>query len=177
MLTYTAFDTFVVVTGVASAVHQGLITSGCGEVNRFCPVVPGDVAWDDCDCGQLTQTINTVTPAETFTGAGTGVDTRVTPCGPKFVIIGVTLSVVRCVPVMTANNHPPTCDSLYAAAYCLERDRSAARTAIACFLRHMRETYQVVDFSVGVATSVGPQGACVGFELPYRFSVGNVCCG
>lgn len=169
------FDEIVaVVTGAAQAVRDEIIAAGCGDVNRFCPLVPGEIAWDECDCGQLAQTITEIYPSTNFPLQA--VDDRRTACGPQMSVVNVTLSLTRCVPGPNDNGSPPTCDALLAASVITECDRQAARKAVACYLMELRETYQIHEFVIGSAVSVGPQGGCSGIELPYRFGINNVCC-
>lgn len=175
MFSYSAFETLLIVTGAATAVREELVVAGCGDVNRFCPVVPGEVVWDTCDCGQLAQTITSVTPSNTFPAPA--LDARTTPCGPQQVVVSVTLSLTRCVPVLDDNGQAPSCDALGAAALCLEQDRVSVRHGVTCYLRDRRDAYEITDFVVGAATSVGPQGGCAGVELAYSFGLANVCCG
>lgn len=168
-------DIVIVVTGAAQAVRDEIVELGCGDVNRFCPLVPGAIAWDECDCGQLAQTITQIFPSNVFPTPAT--DTRQTACGPQLSVVNVTLSLTRCVPIVDDNGSPPSCDALLASAVILECDRQAVRTAVACHLLALRDTYQIHDFSIGPAVSVGPEGACAGVELTYQFAVSNLCCG
>jgi hypothetical protein len=167
-------DIVAIVTGAAQAVRDEIIDLGCGDVNRFCPLVPGEIAWDECDCGQFAQTITQTFPSNSFPTPA--VDTRQTACGPQLLAVNVTASLTRCVPVPNDNGSSPTCDALLDAAIIMECDRQALRTAITCYLLNLRNTYRIHEFTVGNATSVGPQGGCAGIELTYQFGVANMCC-
>lgn len=168
-------DIVVVVTGAAQAVREEIISLGCGDVNRFCPLVPGEIAADECDCGQLAQTIVEVFPSNVFPTPAT--DTRQTPCGPQLSVVSVSVSLFRCVPGPNDNGTPPSCDALLNSAIVMECDRQAVRTAVACYLQELRDTYQIHDFAIGSATSVGPDGGCAGVQMTYQFAVSNICCG
>lgn len=163
-----------VVTGAATAVREGLISTGCGDVNRFCPIVPGNIAWDECDCGMLAQTITQTFPSNVFPTAA--VDQRQTACGPNLLVVNVLATLVRCVPIMDDNGNPPNCLALEDAAVQLECDRQVLRYSITCYLRSLRDQYTIHEFSVGAASSTGPEGACAGIELPYQFAISNLCC-
>lgn len=167
-------DVIAVVTGAGQSVRDLLITTGCGDVNRACLIVPGEIAWDECDCGQLAQTITQTYPSNNFPVAAT--DQRQTPCGPQMLVITVQASIVRCVPIINDNGAPPTCVSLEDAAIQLECDRHVLRQGITCYLRELRNNYRIHDFTVGSATSIGPQGACAGVDLIYQFGISNTCC-
>jgi hypothetical protein len=175
MLTFSPIALGVVVTGVGQAVRDELITSGGGDVNRVCLAVPGEIAWDACECGQLAQSITATTPSIIFPTPAT--DQRVTACGPALVVVNVILSVTRCVTVMTPNSaQSPACDVLLGEALTLERDRYAVARGVTCYLRQLKENFVITDYAVGGTTSVGPAGGCAGVQLTYQFGVLNVCC-
>jgi hypothetical protein len=169
---------FAIVTGVGECVREELAETDAGVPDRFCLIVPGEIAWDECECGQFAQSITTEVPSENFPFPAT--DRRSTACGPQFLVVTVVASLTRCVPTFDRNNKPPSCDALFAAALRLEEDRTALRRGVTCCLRGMRNTYtspiRITDFTVGAATSVGPNGMCAGVELTYQFAVSNVCC-
>jgi hypothetical protein len=171
---YTADKLFIVVTGVGQCAYDVLDESPGGQPHRFCNVVPGDIAWDQCECGQLAQTITNVVPSEDGTSAAP--DVRQTKCGPAFTLAEVTLSLTRCVPGVDNNGHGPKCNQLLEAARILEIDRYLVRQAVTCCLLNLRNTYEITTFTVGAAQSVGPQGMCAGFDLTYKFAVGGICC-
>jgi hypothetical protein len=162
-----------VVVGAGQAVHQELVSLDA-DVDRACYLVPGDVAWDECDCGQLAQTVTEVVPSSSFPTPAT--DTRQTPCGPGLAMVRVRLSLVRCVPGMDDNGTPPACDDLAVAALALETDRWVVRRVVPCYLQELRRTYVILDYAVGAGTSVGPLGGCAGVELLYTFGVADACC-
>lgn len=174
MLTYTPANISLVVTGVADTLATALEGSQAGPVNRVCHMVPGEIAWDECDCGQLAQSVTSITPTNNFPQSAA--DTQATACGPQLVVVAVTLSLTRCVPVMDDQGNPPSCADLATSARYLEDDRWTVRTTVGCFLRQLYNTYQIPHFAVGVANTVGPQGACAGVDLSYQFALTNTCC-
>lgn len=167
---------FAVVTGVGMCVVDDLDRTEWGSPDRICLAVPGEIAWDDCQCGQFAQTITQDVPSENFPIAAT--DRRTTACGPQHLVVSVTASLVRCVTgINRRDGKPPTCDELLRDARRLEDDRTALRLGVTCCLRALRDAYTITEFTVGAATTVGPQGGCVGVELTYQFGLRNVCCG
>lgn len=167
---------FTVVTGVGMCAVEELDRTEWGRPDRVCLLVPGEIAWDDCQCGQFAQTITQDVPSESFPIAAT--DRRVTACGPAHLVVNVTASLARCVPGPNPRNgEPPTCEQLLTAARRLEDDRTALRLGIACCLRTLRNANVITDFTMGAAITQGPQGGCVAVELSYQFGLRNVCCG
>lgn len=167
----------MVVTGVAASVQEELNQLVCGPpLTRFCALVPGDIAWDACDCGMFAQTITQTYSSNTFPAPAT--DNPTTACGPNLIVADVLATIVRCIPGLNPNtNEPPPCADLLDAALILECDRQALRDGVRCFLRSLYQTDVIDNFSLGAITAVGPQGLCGGIALSYRFSLINTCCG
>lgn len=174
---YTVDNLFIIVTGAAVAAYQELAATPAGAPDRFCPAVPGEVAWDECECGLFVQTIQEVVPSSNFPTPAA--DQRTTACGPALVIVTVQASILRCVSTVADGGNPPpvpTCATLLAESRTLEEDRIAVRRGITCFLRAQRDAYRILDFSVGAQSTLGPQGMCAGSIMPYRFALSNFCC-
>lgn len=163
-----------VVTGIAQCVVDELADSLGGIPNRVCALVPGEIAWDNCECGMFAQTITGDVPSNTFPAPA--VDARTGPCGPNLAVYSVTAQLVRCVPGANDNGISPSCDALLQAARVVEDDRVRLRTAITCCLREMHTAIEIYNFAVGATTSLGPQGLCGGVQITYQFALGNVCC-
>ena len=173
MYTYSLDIVSIIVTGAGQAVVDELDEQGVG-VNRACLLVPGSIAWDECDCGQLAQTVTTVVASNNFPSPAA--DTPQTPCGPNQLVVNVTLSLVRCVHVTDDNGNPPRCAKLLQDALQLERDRFTVRRELRCYLKDLYDRNLLTGFSIGNASSVGPEGACAGVEVNYSFGLVNSGC-
>jgi hypothetical protein len=171
---YTVDSLIITVTGAGQCVYDALDGTIGGQPQRYCPLTPGTIAWDDCHCGQLTQTIMDVGPSNTFPVIAN--DTKIRACGPPFIVARVNMSLTRCVPLPNDRGHPPSCTALQNAAIVLETDRYTMRTALICCLQDKYDTYQITDFAVNVAATVGPEGACAGVDLVYMIGMTNPCC-
>lgn len=164
----------IIVTGAGQAVSDDLDENGY-PVARTCLMVPGAIAWDNCDCGQLAQTVNSVVHSNNFPTPAA--DTPQTPCGPNQMVVNVTLSLVRCVSTVDDNGTSPSCANLLGDALQLERDRYLAIVALRCYLRDLYDDNLLIGYSIGAATSVGPEGMCAGVEIPYSFGIAaKGCC-
>lgn len=164
----------VISIDVADSVLAYLVDFGCGDLDRFCRLVPGDIAWDQCDCGLFAQTITSTYPSNTFPTSAA--DTPYDACGPLLIVYAVTAELVRCAPTVDDEGTAPTCTELETAARTLECDRQALRLGVVCALTDLRDTDRIIEFTVGDAATSGPQGGCVGVSLAYRIAVSNVCC-
>jgi hypothetical protein len=167
----------IVVTGVGMCVVEALETTpesgGITPKMRVCLLVPGNIAWDACDCGQFAQAFQRDYPtlsfpadaSEQILGAGGG-------CNSRPIAYQVIASIVRCVPGMTGTPpQPPTCAKLLDAAYIQAADAYVLRTSIECCLEAMQTEQLIEKFVVGNVTYVGPEGNCAGVELIYRFEL------
>jgi hypothetical protein len=173
-MAYLETSSIIAVTGALQCVYDALGDTAAGFPNRFCPLVPGEVAWDDCQCGQLAGTIIDVYYSTNFPAAAN--DTPQTKCGPPLVAVAASLSLTRCVPVPNNNGDAPSCDKLLEAAVTLEIDRFTARTALRCCLKTMYTQMQIANFTIGNSTVVGPEGMCAGFNMPFVIAFANEGC-
>ena len=171
-----SLSSIAIVTGVAVCVTEALAETEGGLPKRICPLVPGAIAWDNCECGQFAQTIVSITPTSVFPQPAVEDQKR---CGAPMLLVTVIASMTRCVPGPDENNarNPfPSCESLFAAARILEEDRHAVRNAIRCCLLDFAHQYRIHHFNVGASNSVGPEGMCAGSEVTYTFTINAPCC-
>lgn len=168
---------FATVTGAGEYIRNELVDTEGGVPQRFALIVPGAIAWDGCDCGQFAQSITNVVASRVFPTPATDVPAQT--CGHPQAVISVTVSLLRCIPGMDDSGRPPNVDSLFAAARILEDDRLALRRGLNCYLREQYDQYKILNYTIGAAQSVGPEGQCGGIEMNYSFGITNdaACCG
>jgi hypothetical protein len=153
---------FALKTGILQSVQAYLATSLGGEVERAC-VVPGAlIAWDECECGQLTVHHTTMWPSQAFPDP---VERERANCAVPWWVVEIVVTLVRCVPVGT-DEAPPTCEELAQAATIQDHDLQMMQRGVACALT--TEQYRIQDH-----TSLGPEGACVGSQLTIWVAVSN----
>lgn len=173
----TALTAAVVVTGVGMCIVDELEAtpeSGGVPTNmRICLMVPGNIAWDSCDCGQFAQTVQADYPTLQFPGDASEQVVGLGGCGGRPLVYQVLASITRCVPGMIAGNppKPPTCASLQSAAQIMIADGYAMRRAVECCLSNFVDSYVIAKYVVGRTTYVGPEGNCAGVELTYKFEL------
>lgn len=165
---------------IKDCVMERLAITTDGEPDRAC-VVAGEIAWDNCECGQLTVAMNSAYEA---VSPNVPRSTTETPgrrsCGPPLFTINYTVTILRCAPTGT-NTEPPSCDALEAFARGAAEDAWAVRAGVICCLdeaisqRLPNGTKLYRDFTVGTQTWVGPQGACGGSALPVSVTIDNGC--
>lgn len=163
-----------IVTGIGQCIIDELNdtpeSGGVPAKMRVCLLVPGNIAWDGCDCGQLAQTIVSDYHSERFPADSS--QEQIQSCG-EALAVQVLVSILRCVPGMSTGMPPqyPTCAKLLDAALIMQGDAFAVRTGVECCLLDLKATQRIFDFRVGPTTYVGPEGGCAGSELTYWFQL------
>lgn len=165
----------VIVTGIGMCVIEDLqntpTSGGVPDKMRVCLLVPGNIAWDGCDCGQFAQTIQDDYPTLVFPADSSEQATGVGGCNSRPLVYTVLASITRCVPGIDIAGRPPSCNSLQTAAFIMQADAFVLRRAVECCLTTLQDSYTIAKFSVGRATRVGPEGSCAGVELIYKFEL------
>lgn len=154
---------------VSSAVDN----AGSLTINRVC-LVPGDIVWDNCDCGQLA-----ISETRRFGGRDFNVEeeTNEGDCAEPWLTVDLALSLMRCAPVGDDAGNPPDCTLLTAAATQLMKDKRDIRRAVMCCLTAIfnQEPTPLRAFSLGSQDTAGPQGACVGSTMQILLGFLNPC--
>jgi hypothetical protein len=174
------FAVFDIATHIKECVLDWLELTSTGVPDRAC-VIAGEVAWDNCECGQLT-----VSMQSNYEASGTSLPRSGTEtpgrrsCGPPLFTVNYLVTMLRCAPTGTATA-PPTCEELETYARMTAEDAWAVRAGVICCLdeaisvRLSNGTKLYRDFVVGTQTFVGPQGACGGSQLQVAVTVDNGC--
>lgn len=173
----TVWTAAAIVTGVGACVDVELDAtpeSGGGSTRtptmRTCLLVPGNIAWDGCECGQLALTIQRIYPSLRFP-ADASEEPTIGGCTVQSKVIQVLASITRCVSGITAGVPPqlPTCAALRADALVQQADAYAMDRAVRCCLAAYKTDLTIFDYRVGNLTFVGPEGGCAGSELIFKF--------
>lgn len=167
-------DTFFnITTTILECVNDRIVNVGdLPAFERVC-VVAGELAWDACDCGQLTIQNTTQFSSNIFPTPIPGGDQ--TNCGAPLIASTFTVTALRCAPGPDRNGKPPTCSQLQEAAELLYKDKYYMRTAIICCLAELKELGTIEMYTVGSIEEIGPRGNCVGAEMPFTVGVINGC--
>ncbi len=158
---------YTVAETLRGAMHTALSATSGGPPARSC-VVPGAIAWDECDCGLLALSVARVFFTDNFPSER--VDLAGGQCAGSFEAAEIVIQIVRCAPNPEGQELAPTCAALDAVARQTAEDvRELMRTS-ASTLCAMKANQDIVEYIVGVAEAQGPEGGCVGWEL--RVTVG-----
>lgn len=148
---------YTVAEALRAAVHAELTT----KPDRS-GVVPGAIAWDECDCGLLAVSVAQIYLTETFPDPLTR---KVgSACDAPYEVGEIVIQVVRCAP-NPDGLEPPTVAELDASAQEVLRDAYEMLRAVSIELCEMNAARDIADFMLRPLTAQGPSGGCVGNEL------------
>ena len=147
---------------VAETLRQAVHTELTVKPDRS-GVVPGAIAWDECDCGLLAVSIARIFLTETFPDELTR---RVgNACDAPWEVGEIVIQVIRCVPGATDQTLAPTVAELDASAQGLARDAYEMLKAVSVKLCEMNDARDISDFMLRPLVAQGPTGVCGGSEL------------
>ena len=171
MATLTSFEVAELLLDCA---YNALDHDGELEIKRRC-VVPGEIAWDECECGQLVVAEQRRFPSNDFPLEE--VD-HTAECGSPWLCVVYAVSLARCVPGVSINGVAPTCVALQASGAQLSRDMGIMRNAIECCLDTAYSSDAVRAYELGAQEVQGPQGNCIETNLLVMVGFVNGCgCG
>jgi hypothetical protein len=162
---YTIASTLVV------DVDAALEESPAGPIERAC-VVPGEIAWDECNCGMIAASIRNWFLSDSFPDSSDARGSlRTTPCDQPWLVASIELQVVRCAPSPDGNVLSVSCDRLDQAASELNYDAYLTLTSVVSTLCALKDAEEIVDYTLGEQLTVGPSGGCVGSMLTVQVAV------
>lgn len=161
---------------------DSLAATDAGAPDRSC-VIAGGIAWDDCECGQLTVAMTGTFPSSSFPSpaAAGAASFRQSRCGAPVLGLTYEVTILRCMPTGGADAEPPSCVELAAAAMTASIDAAAVLGGVTCCLADLVTTKDaknrpvIVDFLIGAQAFVGPAGACGGSVLAVTVGILNAC--
>jgi hypothetical protein len=147
---------------VASTLEQAVYAELTTPPARH-SVVPGAIAWDECDCGLLAVSVAQVYLTETFPDQ---LARRVgTACDAPWEAAEIVIQVIRCAPNPDDVGNPPTIADLDTSAQEVLRDAYEMLKGASVKLCQMNRDREIADFMLRPLTAQGPAGGCVGNEL------------
>lgn len=147
---------------VAAALEQAIYAELDVTPSRH-GVVPGAIAWDECDCGLLAVSVGQIYLTEQFPDPALR---RISnACDAPWEAAEIIMQVVRCAPTPDDNGNPPTVAELDASAREILRDAYEMMRAVSVKLCQMNEAREISDFILRPLNPQGPSGACGGNEL------------
>jgi hypothetical protein len=129
-------------------------------------VVPGAIAWDECDCGLLAVSVARVYLSDVFPNPQT---TKVgIRCDAAWEVAEIVVQLIRCAPGADGvTSLAPTVAALDASAQEILRDAYELLKSVTETLCQLNDAQSIIDFFVNPLTAQGPSGQCVGNELRF----------
>jgi hypothetical protein len=128
-------------------------------------VVPGAIAWDECDCGLLALSVARVYLSDTFPQP---VTVKTGACDATIEVAEVVVQLIRCAPGADGvASLAPTVAELDASAQEILQDAYELLKAVSETLCEMKRDRDIWDFFINPLTAQGPSGQCVGNELRF----------
>lgn len=156
---------YSVAADVLAAINAST-TSQFGRVG----VVPGLIAWDECDCGLLAIYVNQEYESDDWPMQKVTRDIS-QGCGAIYDAAELVIHVVQCAPTPEGQANAPTVESEDAAARIVQRDRYQVRKALKLWLCEAADTRMIEDYIVDTTIIQGPTGGCVGTETRFRVAL------
>jgi hypothetical protein len=158
---------FRVITGVGDCIVAELnATPQSGGVPpgmRLCYPVVGEVAQDNCNCGQLTLTVQQEGNSYTFPQLSNSVQPGVSGCFVGDPVALIQIQLDRCVSGPTNLGQTvvsPSCANMRADALKLYADAEVIKRATACCLAEMKRNRIIRNYTLPQVSYLGPQGNC-----------------
>lgn len=160
---------FSVAKAIVEQLEFDLAGTPAGRPMRAC-VVPGTIAWDECECGTLAVAIARQFITDTFP-ANAGDVTFAGTCRSGFMAADLVVQIIRCAPQPSENQIAPSCSALEECALQVSVDAWTVLNGTQCLLQDMSNAGSIVDYIVRSQIMQGPEGACVGSELTVTVAV------
>lgn len=160
-MTYTDTSVYDAAAALLECVRAAVEPVTGVPLGRVC-VVPGDIAFDGCDCdGALYASWRTSYDSAAFPAP----QEAPRNCGAPYAVGQIGLALARCVPVVDERGYPPTCAELADAARLHAREAYWMRRAALECLCSMRRSGVIAEYLIGAQVPVGPQGGCAGIAM------------
>lgn len=162
------FGFFTIAKTVLDDVATAIAGTTEGAPDRVC-VVPGAIAWDECECGLLA--VNITRHAFTDNFPSDRSSTAQTACQAAFIMADLNIGIARCVPGPLEGELAPECEKLEASAKTTEEDAFTVLKHTTKTLCELKENDDIVDFLVREQQTIGPAGWCVGSTLSFTVAL------
>lgn len=163
--------------GLVQDVGNALVGSLAGRPDRVV-VLPGiDVAWDSCQCGQLSIVCRRAYRSRNFPQDALD---NYTKCIDFAMVFDLSMTLVRCVsigegPEPQAVYRPPSPVQTLHDLQVQEEDRAVVWETVDCSLSQLGQTNLLSSYILNESLTLGPQGMCAGSQLNFKVSLYGPC--
>lgn len=121
-------------------------------------VVPGTLAWDECQCGLLAVEWLSAPYSRAFPNPSPATSDG---CKP-YLALQIQVTVLRCAPNPGTHGEAPSQSALSAAAVINLDDLEALLAGTASAVKSLEDANLILNYSLSGPVPAGPQGGCVG---------------
>lgn len=132
-------------------------------------IVPGALAWDNCECGLLAIEWQTANYTAAFPNPR---PVLADGCKP-YLALQLLVTVLRCAPNPGQQGEAPSPEALTAATIVQLDDVEALLSGTAEAASTLEDNNVILQYSLGAVTPVGPQGGCVGVTQQMHLGFAN----
>lgn len=141
-----------------------------GDVSSFnrITLMPGAIAWDDCDqCGLLALAQTRLYLSDEFP-----IEAPLPNAVQASLLVGqFVVQAIRCAPTPDENGNAPSVAELERSTAQVSVDQVLIMCTVTKTLEDLTNDYDLIDYSIPQSIVVGPEGACVGSELSFSAAV------
>jgi len=148
-------------TRVLAEINDALTLTPGGRISRV-GMVPGAIAWDDCDCGLLAGSVGRQYLSDLFPSQ---LEDTASPCAAAWLVGVLTVQIIRCAPNMREDGTPPSVAALDGSAREVIADAWQVMSVVPCFLETLVDANEIGDYLVHPVVAQGPLGGCVGNDV------------
>lgn len=132
-------------------------------------VVPGTLAWDECECGLLAIEWLSAPYTSAFPNPRQALADG---CKP-LLALQIQVTALRCAPSPGPHGEAPSVTDLAAAAVTNLDDLEAMLIGTATAVRTLEETGTILQYALSAPTPAGPEGGCVGVSQQLYLGFAN----
>lgn len=161
---------YTILQTVKAALIPAFVNSDGGSLNRVA-IVPGAIAWDECDtCGLLALATVRTYLSDEFP-IETAQPVTVSNAQGALLCADMAVQAIRCAPTPQGNELSPSVLALEKSAQAVNSDAYTVMCTVLATLDTMSVQDDIVSYVIRPLNYVGPEGACVGSELTFSVAV------
>lgn len=165
------FGVYTLLSGLLTAISNALVDTPGGRPG-FASLFPGEISWDNCCEGLLGITSTEQYVTENFPHVNTIQNpTDLTTCRAGWFINNVTVNLLRCAPQPQGNSPTVPATQLTLSMREINADAWVLMDTTFCYLQTLKDTFEIIDYSIERQLSTGPEGGCVGTELAFTVAL------
>jgi hypothetical protein len=155
---------------ILASVHTTLSATPTGwPVGAREYIVPGALAWDECECGLLAIEWLSAPYSQAFPNPSPPTSDG---CRP-YLALQLQVTSLRCAPNPGPHGEAPSAEALSDAAQTNLNDLEAMLTGVSSAVKFLDDNYMILNYSLSAPQPAGPAGGCVGITQQLYLGFSN----